>query len=161
MTLKNAAEATKDLTASEAITKAETAKESSAILHGQKRKRNDTDAGPSTGAASDSQVRGKPASGRTWKEPAQRSSTRVSVKQLHTTWGQKMQAKITRKTIQAKQNALLDEKKKAKQAERQRIADRQKQREENERKSSVYQKITKTSKIKKMSKKQLKSIIKM
>ncbi len=60
-------------------------------------------------------VLGKPVSGRTWKEPASRTSSRISVKTLHTGYAKRME----KLALEKQQRAILKEMKDEVAAEKQ------------------------------------------
>ncbi|KAK3282982.1 hypothetical protein CYMTET_9305 [Cymbomonas tetramitiformis] len=99
-------------------------------------------------------------SGRSWKLPARRHTEIMekppSLKKM--TWDQKKEAKaknqLIKDHIKSKNREALQ---KAKE-ERERVAAKQKLKEENRAKSAILQKMTNMKKVKKMSKKQLKSV---
>ena len=100
---------------------------------------------------------------RKWKKPeaSRGSSITSSAQKAKPSWEKRLQERAELKSVQAAQNAITDTiiaEKRAARAAREAKALRKK---ENEQKGMSYQVITDTKKIKKMSKKQLKSISKM
>ncbi|XP_059173445.1 coiled-coil domain-containing protein 86-like [Physella acuta] len=103
--------------------------------------------------------RGKPKSGRMWKEVrTQRSSVIKQVKAMKTTWEQKMELRNEKKRLKDIQEQLKTEKDKEKQLRRQRMEANKKRKLENQRKAEIVQPIKNTAKIKKMKKKHLRTI---
>eukprot|EP01127_Copromyxa_protea_P004312 TRINITY_DN1418_c0_g1_i2.p1 TRINITY_DN1418_c0_g1~~TRINITY_DN1418_c0_g1_i2.p1 ORF type:complete len:148 (+),score=53.77 TRINITY_DN1418_c0_g1_i2:106-549(+) len=107
-------------------------------------------------------VRGKPKSGRGWKEPVGREQThRVKPKALRKSWKVKQEERQRleeRKELLAQvKQVQAQEKLAAKEERRRRIMIR----EENLIKGSAYQVVTNTERIKKMSKKQRKGLMPM
>merc|ERR1711881_294375 len=104
------------------------------------------------------QVRGKPKSGRVWKNPGAKKSTIIKVKSLHKSWAvrTKERAEMANiKNYQAELKRAADEEKEAK---RLRTAEQKKRREENILKSEITQDIKNTAKIKRMKKKHLRKL---
>merc|ERR1712129_334580 len=97
---------------------------------------------------------------RKWKKPeaSRGSSITSSAQKAKPSWEKRLQERAELKSVQAAQNAITDTIIAEKRAAREAKALRKK---ENEQKGMSYQVITDTKKIKKMSKKQLKSISKM
>ncbi|GAV03459.1 hypothetical protein RvY_13879 [Ramazzottius varieornatus] len=102
--------------------------------------------------------KGRPKSGRIWKVNHQRFSSVVKVQPLRTTWATKMKAKTERKLTKAHEKEMSEEKKKEKEDARKRIEERKKRQEENTRRAEIVQPIKNTAKIKRMKRKQLRSI---
>jgi len=98
--------------------------------------------------------RGKPKSGRSWKAPERRTSSRNVSKGLNTKWEEKMEKRKQEKARKEILDSMKKQQEEDRQKERERIRNRRRQREENTIKSSTYQVIKNTSKLKKMSKKQ-------
>eukprot|EP00033_Pygsuia_biforma_P000273 GCRY01000337.1.p1 GENE.GCRY01000337.1~~GCRY01000337.1.p1 ORF type:complete len:150 (-),score=27.76 GCRY01000337.1:50-442(-) len=101
-------------------------------------------------------VRGLPKSGKTWKKiETARSSSKVKIKAMNKSWEKKMQEKKQKEELKAMQKEIQEREA----AERKALIEKQKEKqrikEENKKKSSVVQAITDTSKLKRMSKKQL------
>jgi len=106
-------------------------------------------------------VRGRPKSGRSWKLPEQKASTTIAVKPLHKKWSTKKAEREKEKKRKSMLAELIRQKKEEQKQERERIQNRRKQREANTLKSSQYQIIRHTSKIKNMSKKQRRMVMKL
>jgi hypothetical protein len=104
-------------------------------------------------------IRGKPKSGRTWKAVQKPARDRVAIPALHIKcWQKKQKMREQQKAIKAIEHQLREIKEKKRREQLERIKRIQKQREENALKSATYQEIKNTSKIRKMSRKQLRSI---
>ncbi|CAG5121962.1 unnamed protein product [Candidula unifasciata] len=102
--------------------------------------------------------RGKPKSGRMWKSvKTERYSQCKQIKRLKTTWAEKMQLKTEKRKIKEFQEHLTEEKVKKKQLNRMRAEANKKRKLLNERKSEITQPI-KSTKVKKLKKKQLRMI---
>jgi len=105
--------------------------------------------------------RGKPKSGRSWKTPEQRCSSRIASKSVRTKWTvrkeQRQQEKEKKEILAEFQKEKDDERQK----EKEKRQKRKRVREENIIKSSTYQVINDTLKIKRMSKKQKRSVMKL
>ena len=103
-------------------------------------------------------VRGKPKSGRVWKRKGKRKSDIINVKSLHKSWTKRKQERSEKDSIRAHERELKAVVILEKQKKRERTLENQKRREENIKKSEIVQKITDSSKIKRMKKKQLRKI---
>uniref|UniRef100_A0A7S4C5K7 Coiled-coil domain-containing protein 86 n=1 Tax=Chrysotila carterae TaxID=13221 RepID=A0A7S4C5K7_CHRCT len=99
---------------------------------------------------------------RSWK-PATgiRASGSTNVPQLRSSWDKRLQQRAERAALQAAQREVDEKIRSVKQEERKRREEKEKKKEENKQKGMQYQVISNTSKIKKMSKRQLKNIKKM
>jgi len=106
-------------------------------------------------------ARGRPKSGRSWKIPEQRASSTIAVKPLHKKWAEKQEQRQKDKQKKAIVAQLIKEQGEESKKERERIQARRKQREENTIKSSQYQIVKHTAKIKRMSKKQRRNLMKL
>ncbi|KAK0167435.1 hypothetical protein PV327_004834 [Microctonus hyperodae] len=102
--------------------------------------------------------RGKPKSGRVWKEPKKRFSSIIKTKGLRLSLEKKKKLRETVKNNQAQSRAIFEQKKADKEAKKQRRIENLKRAEENRKKSEVVQVIKNTAKIKRMKKKQLRMI---
>ncbi|XP_004208300.1 coiled-coil domain-containing protein 86 isoform X1 [Hydra vulgaris] len=103
-------------------------------------------------------VKGKPKSGRIWKREGKRKSDIINVKSLHKSWTTRKKERLEKDSIRAHENALKTAILLEKQKKRERTLENQKRREENIKKSEIVQKITDSSKIKRMKKKELRKI---
>ncbi|EDV20129.1 Coiled-coil domain-containing protein 86 [Trichoplax sp. H2] len=103
-------------------------------------------------------VRGRRKSGRVWKEQHARSNAKMNVKPLRSSWKAKMNKKLTNQSIKDFERELKDTDRKAKEEKRLIMEARKKLKEENARKAEIVQVITKSSTLKKMKKKHLKTI---
>merc|ERR1719198_2629427 len=95
---------------------------------------------------------------RPWKTAKPTTAGAEKVMANRATWEQRMQQRAATKAVQEAQHAIDEEIRAEKREERARREEKEKKKKENRIKGSSYQVITNTSKIKKMSKKQLKSI---
>ncbi|KAK1335402.1 hypothetical protein QTO34_003188 [Cnephaeus nilssonii] len=103
--------------------------------------------------------KGKPKSGRVWKDRAKkRFSQMVQDKPLRTSWQRKMKERQERKLARDFARHLEEEKERRRQEKKQRRAENLKRRLENERKAEVVQVIRNPAKLKRAKKKQLRSI---
>ncbi|EFB23058.1 hypothetical protein PANDA_018728, partial [Ailuropoda melanoleuca] len=103
--------------------------------------------------------KGKPKSGRVWKDRSKkRFSQMVQDKPLRTSWQQKMKERQERKLAKDYARHLEEEKEKRRQEKKQRRAENLKRRLENERRAEVVQVIRNPAKLKRAKKKQLRSI---
>ncbi|KAK0074066.1 hypothetical protein PV325_008820 [Microctonus aethiopoides] len=102
--------------------------------------------------------RGKPKSGRVWKEPKKRFSSIIKTKGLRLSLEKKKKLREVVKSNQAQSRAIIEQKKADKEAKKQRRIANLKRAEENRKKSEVVQVIKNTAKIKRMKKKQLRMI---
>ncbi|KAJ1166773.1 hypothetical protein NDU88_007169 [Pleurodeles waltl] len=102
--------------------------------------------------------KGKPKSGRVWKDPKKRFSVMVKDRPLHTSWDKKMKARQEMRLVKDFARQLRDDKQKAKEEKKQRRAENLKRRLENERKAEIVQVITNPAKLKRAKKKQLRRI---
>ncbi|CAM9995272.1 unnamed protein product [Scytosiphon promiscuus] len=115
-------------------------------------------AAPSVGVA----PKGRCVSGRDWK--ARNQSQRASMQRttatetLSSTWAKKLEIKAKRQAIMAMEKEMRDAKLKEIEDKKQEKLEREKRRQQNEMKNTTYQTISKTHKMKTMSKKQLRQI---
>ncbi|CAD5121639.1 DgyrCDS10134 [Dimorphilus gyrociliatus] len=104
-------------------------------------------------------TKGRIKSGRTWKTlREERHSAIKKVKPLKTSWEKKMDSKKTHKFFKEREQELKEERAQRMKEKRERGELNRKRREENQRKSEVVQVIKNTAKIKRMKKKQLRTI---
>ncbi|XP_044154030.1 coiled-coil domain-containing protein 86 [Bufo gargarizans] len=101
---------------------------------------------------------GKPKSGRVWKENKKRFSNMVKDRPLHTSWEVKMKQRQEKKVVQSLAQQIKDEKQREKEEKKRRREENLRRRLENERKAEVVQVIRNPAKLKRASKKQLRSI---
>mmetsp|Transcript_3246 Transcript_3246/g.9428 ORF Transcript_3246/g.9428 Transcript_3246/m.9428 type:complete len:150 (-) Transcript_3246:1124-1573(-) len=109
-------------------------------------------------------VRGKPASGRSWKKPQKARSSSMVTKAnagLRSSWDKKMAKRRQAQEVRELQRALREEKRREIEEQKQQRLERARVREENTMKNTTYHLITDDTKLKKMNKKQLKSIKKL
>ena len=117
---------------------------------------------PQPGRGIQPKTRGLPRSGRNWKRIHDaRFSSQVKVKGLRSTFAKRMEQRKKDQAFKQVQQALRDKQRAEREERRRRAEQRRKQKEENERKSSVVQVIKDTKKIKRMSKKQRRTLMKM
>ncbi|XP_006875049.1 PREDICTED: coiled-coil domain-containing protein 86 [Chrysochloris asiatica] len=103
--------------------------------------------------------KGKPKSGRVWKDRSKkRFSQMVQDKPLRTSWQRKMKERQERKLTKDFAQHLKEEKERRRQEKQQRRAENLKRRLENERKAEVVQVIRNPTKLKRAKKKQLRAI---
>ncbi|OQR66871.1 coiled-coil domain-containing protein 86-like [Tropilaelaps mercedesae] len=102
--------------------------------------------------------RGIPKSGRIWKQPKTRFRSMIAVKPLKLTLEKSTQERLQRKKIRELEKEKAARDSAAREAKRKRCEANRKQREANERKGEVVTLIKNTAKIKRMKKKQLRSI---
>lgn len=103
--------------------------------------------------------KGKPKSGRVWKDRTKkRFSQMVQDKPLRTSWQRKMKERQERKLARDFARHLEEEKERRRQERKQRRAENLRRRLENERKAEVVQVIRNPAKLKRAKKKQLRSI---
>ncbi|XP_051174411.1 coiled-coil domain-containing protein 86 [Leptopilina boulardi] len=102
--------------------------------------------------------RGKPKSGRVWKEPRKRFSSIVKTKGIRQSFEKKQKLREDLKHIKELSREKVAKMKEAKELKKQRRVENLKRAEENRKKSEVVQVITNTAKIKRMKKKQLRMI---
>eukprot|EP00308_Calcidiscus_leptoporus_P026891 CAMPEP_0119377710 /NCGR_PEP_ID=MMETSP1334-20130426/46286_1 /TAXON_ID=127549 /ORGANISM="Calcidiscus leptoporus, Strain RCC1130" /LENGTH=124 /DNA_ID=CAMNT_0007396713 /DNA_START=8 /DNA_END=382 /DNA_ORIENTATION=+ len=99
---------------------------------------------------------------RKWKGAhAGRASSTTKVPQLRSSWEERLQERAERAAVLAAQREVDETIRASKRAEREARQAKEKKKEENKLKGLQYQVINNTSKIKKMSKKQLRLIRKM
>eukprot|EP00735_Rhodelphis_limneticus_P012014 TRINITY_DN5189_c0_g1::TRINITY_DN5189_c0_g1_i1::g.29372::m.29372 TRINITY_DN5189_c0_g1::TRINITY_DN5189_c0_g1_i1::g.29372 ORF type:complete len:149 (+),score=17.00,Cgr1/PF03879.9/3.3e+03,Cgr1/PF03879.9/0.00043,CsgE/PF10627.4/4.8,CsgE/PF10627.4/28,Peptidase_U4/PF03419.8/0.14,IncA/PF04156.9/0.12,PVL_ORF50/PF07768.6/20 TRINITY_DN5189_c0_g1_i1:40-447(+) len=103
-------------------------------------------------------IPGRPVSGRIWKVPKQRNSASVTVKSMRKSWEEKQ-------TLRAIHKQKLDEKReyqanlqREKEEYKKRMEAARERKIENERKSEVVQRLSSTTKIKKMTRKQRRNL---
>ncbi|KAI5278155.1 Coiled-Coil Domain-Containing Protein 86 [Manis pentadactyla] len=103
--------------------------------------------------------KGKPKSGRVWKDRSKkRFSQMVQDKPLRTSWQRKMKDRQERKLAKDFARHLEEERERRRQEKKRRRAENLKRRLENERKAEVVQVIRNPAKLKRAKKKQLRSI---
>ncbi|XP_071985974.1 coiled-coil domain-containing protein 86 [Engystomops pustulosus] len=102
--------------------------------------------------------KGKPKSGRVWKENKKRFSSMVKDRPLRTSWEVKMKQRQEQKMMKSFAQQLKDEKQQEKEEKKRRREENLKRRLANERKAEVVQVIRNPAKIKRARKKQLRSI---
>jgi rRNA-processing protein CGR1 len=102
--------------------------------------------------------RGKPKSGRVWKLQKKRFTSIVADKPLHTSWNTKIKQRQEHKAMKLHEKQLKDAIQQREQDRKKRRAEKIKRQAENERKAEIVQKITNTAKLKRKTKKQMKSI---
>ncbi|TYZ66070.1 hypothetical protein PybrP1_011275 [[Pythium] brassicae (nom. inval.)] len=118
-------------------------------------------AAPGSSVALNAAPVGRPVSGRTWKktEKTRFSSVRYKgTKVLSTSWEQKTQTRARRAELQALQSEIKVRRQGERDAKRQAREEKEKRRQENELKSASVQVISRTHRMKTMSKKQLRNI---
>jgi rRNA-processing protein CGR1 len=102
--------------------------------------------------------RGKPKSGRFWKNEKKKFSSVIKTRGIRSSFEKKQALRQELKRIKEASRATLAEKEEQKEQKKQRRRDNLKRQEENRKKSEVVQVITNTKKIKNMKKKQLRYI---
>ncbi|TDH65958.1 hypothetical protein CCR75_004899 [Bremia lactucae] len=105
--------------------------------------------------------RGRPVSGRVWKrvQKTRFSSQKLKgTKVLSTTWEEKLQKRSKLKELKELQKEIKSRRQSEKDAVRQAREEKEKRRKENELKSASVQVISRTHRLKTMSKKQLRNI---
>uniref|UniRef100_A0A8C2RN61 Coiled-coil domain-containing protein 86 n=1 Tax=Capra hircus TaxID=9925 RepID=A0A8C2RN61_CAPHI len=103
--------------------------------------------------------KGKPKSGRVWKDRSKkRFSQMVQDKPLRTSWQRKMKDRQERKLAKDFARHLEEEKERRRQEKKERRAENLRRRLENERKAEIVQVIRNPAKLKRAKKKQLRSI---
>uniref|UniRef100_K3WMY0 Coiled-coil domain-containing protein 86 n=1 Tax=Globisporangium ultimum (strain ATCC 200006 / CBS 805.95 / DAOM BR144) TaxID=431595 RepID=K3WMY0_GLOUD len=104
---------------------------------------------------------GKPVSGRTWKKVEKTRFSSVKYKgtaTLSTSWEEKMLKRAKLKELKALQDEIKARRQGERDAKRQAREEKEKRRKENELKSASVQVISRTHRMKTMSKKQLRNI---
>ncbi|XP_043286505.1 coiled-coil domain-containing protein 86 [Venturia canescens] len=99
--------------------------------------------------------RGKPKSGRIWKEKKQRFNSIIKTRGIRLSFEKKQKLREDLKRVKEQSRAIIEERKAQKEAKKQRRIENLKRAEENRKKSEVVQVIKNTAKIKRMKKKQL------
>lgn len=103
--------------------------------------------------------KGKPKSGRVWKDPCKkRFSHMLQDKPLRTSWQRKMKERQEKKLARDFARHLEEEKARRRQEKKERRAENLRRRLENERKAEVVQVIRNPAKLKRAKKRQLRSI---
>ncbi|CAH1364312.1 coiled-coil domain-containing protein 86 [Tenebrio molitor] len=102
--------------------------------------------------------RGKPKSGRFWKNEKKKFSSVIKTRGIRSSFEKKQALRQELKRIKEASRAALAEKEEQKEQKKQRRRDNLKRQEDNRKKSEVVQVITNTKKIKNMKKKQLRYI---
>ncbi|XP_038262552.1 coiled-coil domain-containing protein 86 [Dermochelys coriacea] len=103
--------------------------------------------------------KGKPKSGRVWKDPGKkRFSHMIQDKPLRTSWERKMKERQEKKIVKDFARHLQEEKQREREEKKQRREENLKRRLENERKAEIVQVIRNPLKLKRAKKKQLRRI---
>ena len=102
--------------------------------------------------------KGKPKSGRIWKQERKRFSSIIKTRGIHLSLDKKQELREGLKRIKEMSQAIKAQRAADKEAKKQRRILNLKRTEENRKKSEVVQVITNTSKLKKIKKKQLRMI---
>ncbi|XP_017880095.1 coiled-coil domain-containing protein 86 [Ceratina calcarata] len=102
--------------------------------------------------------KGKPKSGRTWKEERKRFSSIVKTRGTRMSLDKRQKLKEDLKRVKELSRAIKEEKRAQKEAKKERRRANLKRAEENQRKSEIVQVITNTAKLKKIKKKNLRTI---
>ncbi|XP_058805942.1 coiled-coil domain-containing protein 86 [Phymastichus coffea] len=102
--------------------------------------------------------RGRPKSGRIWKEPKQKFSSIVKTKGIRLSFEKKQKLREELKKVKELSREIKAQKEAEKQAKKERRRENLKRTEEKQKKSEVIQVIKNTAKIKRMKKKQLRMI---
>lgn len=105
-----------------------------------------------------SDMRGKPKSGRVWKNTKTRFSSIVKTKGIRNSFKRKEALREELKRVKEASKLILATKQEEKELKKQRRRENLQRKEENKRKSEIVQVIKNTSKIKRMKKKQLRQI---
>ncbi|XP_043486508.1 coiled-coil domain-containing protein 86 [Polistes fuscatus] len=102
--------------------------------------------------------KGKPKSGRIWKEPKKRFSSIVKSRGIKLSLEKRQKLKETMERAKEMSRAIKEKKQAEKEAKKQRRIENLKRAEENRKKGEVVQIIKNTAKLKRMKKKQLRFI---
>ncbi|XP_012289208.1 coiled-coil domain-containing protein 86 [Orussus abietinus] len=102
--------------------------------------------------------KGKPKSGRIWKEPKTRFSSIVKTRGTRLSFEKKQKLREELKRAKEMSRSIIAKKQAEKEAKKQRRIENLKRAEENRKKSEIVQVIKNTAKIKRMKKKQLRLI---
>ncbi|XP_048162800.1 coiled-coil domain-containing protein 86 [Corvus hawaiiensis] len=103
--------------------------------------------------------RGKPKSGRVWKDPGKkRFSHMIQDKALRSSWARKMKERQERKLVRDLARQLEEAKQREKEEKKRRREENLKRRLENERKAEIVQVIRNPLKLKRAKKKQLRRV---
>ncbi|KAM6068539.1 coiled-coil domain-containing protein 86 [Theristicus caerulescens] len=103
--------------------------------------------------------RGRPKSGRVWKDPGKkRFSHMIQDKALRTSWARKMKERQERKLVQDLARQLQEGKQREREEKKRRREENLKRRLENERKAEIVQVIRNPLKLKRAKKKQLRRV---
>ncbi|XP_054684609.1 coiled-coil domain-containing protein 86 [Grus americana] len=103
--------------------------------------------------------RGRPKSGRVWKDPGKkRFSHMIQDKALRTSWARKMKERQERKLVRDLAQQLQEGKRKEREEKKRRREENLKRRLENERKAEIVQVIRNPLKLKRAKKKQLRRV---
>lgn len=100
-----------------------------------------------------SEIKGKPVSGRVWKQPARKASTKICwPSTVKSSWDEKIKERQQKQAIKEKEKQLKDEAEKQKQEAKQKIIEKRKRKRENEIKVASQQLIKNPKTIKKLQK---------
>ena len=114
-----------------------------------------------SGSIVENKKRGVRVSGRFWKQPQKRTSNRRSKADQKRLWDQKELGKQGYKSMKNLEKDFIANREAERKARIEKLVAKRKRKAENEMKSSTYQQITSDSKIKRMSKNQLKLVKRM
>lgn len=104
--------------------------------------------------------RGKSKSGRVWRDPGEKSFNTVAVCSLKPSWKKRQVNRAEKKALKNYVQDLKTAAQEQKDEKKKRREEQIKRRGENEKKAEILQKITNKAKLKRMKKKQLRSIVK-
>lgn len=113
---------------------------------------------PKASKEADTTIKGQPKSGRVWKSQRKRFSSIVKTKGIRNSVEKKAVLRKDLLRVKDASKQRLTAKKEAEEQRKERRRENIKKREENRKKSEVVQVITNTAKLKKMKKKQLRSV---
>lgn len=115
------------------------------------------------GSGSANMIKGMPVSGRPWKLEAKRKSSMfkpMNSKNIRTSWEIKMAEKAVKHAVKAKQEALVQARIEEKREKKKEVEEREARKEANRLKSTIVQQVS-TATVRRMSRKQLRTIRKM
>lgn len=104
--------------------------------------------------------RGRPKSGRVWRDPGGKSGNRIAVAALKKPWSKRLLERAEKKAVKEFERELRETAEKEKEERKKKAEEKRKRKLENERKGEVVQKITNAAKLKRLKKKQLRNIVK-
>ncbi|XP_064392188.1 coiled-coil domain-containing protein 86-like [Halichondria panicea] len=103
-------------------------------------------------------IQGKSKSRRIWREPGEKSGSIIAAPGMRSSWKRRLVERAERKAMKEREHDLKEGAKKEKEVRRKRIEDKRQRKLDNEKKGEIVQQITNSAKLKRLNKKQMRSI---